>query len=432
MDSVLDFLDNGAKRAAFEHYLSRLEAGTRLDLDALRICLQLLPPLSPEEVTADQTPHWSLLLQEKIWDLLFSYIPEENPTHLYEMAQICFSNSSLAAAQIDERIYSILSGLLAELSSGRKKVVSDETELLLQEKRIRSAEGYLNFLKCSFWLPKEQYHPLRPNCIGLLSGFIGIDGLDHAAQDTLSALFSLLKNGGPIAIASPKDESWSWTKYEPALGRLVLNETIVDQSFWNEVKMLGPEFFTSNTSHVFRTWFQWISQVVTDDVDLECLRDDLYWSRLQSGLLKGFADQRKYCLGIIRQSLLAARGDVLTPTLEFHFVDRTAYLNAYEQYSVLFETIVLDRYQNQVQACLPNLEILLGPQSKISSTMATTLLAAALNSKVQEGIRKIIGIWYMNYVIRVSELRVHISTHVPDFSIASTGPQSVPVQYATW
>lgn len=411
MDGVLDFLDEGTRKAAFEHHLASLDTTTSLDLDALRVCIRLLPPVSLEDV--DDYSQYSEALgkaqsqaqnfspQEKIWDIILSkLLQEHNPEILYKIAEICLGNNFIAAAENNHRIYDALGMLLAEL---RRGTISDEEELLLQENRARKAEAYLGFLKCSFWLPRDQQHLISPNSIGILSRFIGIDGLDRAAQDALSALFALLRSGGPIVVAYQENLSTPWAKYEPTVRRLILNGSIIDQSFWDEIKGLGSEYFTSNSSHIFRTWFQWISQAVVDGVDLKCLDDDLYWSRLQFGLLKGFADQRKYCLGIIRQSLLAAHRDVITPTLDFYVADRKFYLEAYEQFSVLFETIVLDRYQNQVQACLPELTRLLGSQSKISPTMATTLLAAALNSKIQEGIRKTIGNWYITYIIEVSK-----------------------------
>ncbi|CAO2655374.1 Nn.00g104380.m01.CDS01 [Neocucurbitaria sp. VM-36] len=421
MDSVLDFLDDGTKNAAFEHHLAKLHTTTSLDLDALRVCIRLSPPVTPEEVAGHfesncapgsaRSPAQNRLPHEQIWDLILSKISrEQNLEVLYKTAEICLGNNSIAAAQINRRIYDALGLLLSELCRDQREIVRDETQLLQRADSIRKAAAYLRFLQCSFWLPRDQQHLIHQNCIGILSRFIGIDGLDHVAQDALSALFALLKSGGSIVVAYQENPSKPWLKYESTIRRFVLNESIVDQTFWNEIKALGSEFFTSNSSHIFRTWFQWISQVVDDGVDLECLNDDLYWSRLQLGLLKGFADQRKYCLAIIRQSLLAARRDVFTPTLQFQFVDRKSYLSAYEQFSVLFETIVLDRYQNQVQACLPELTILLGSQSKISSTMATTLLAAALDSKIQEGIRKTVGNWYISYVVEnKGDCRRHIS-----------------------
>jgi tRNA guanosine-2'-O-methyltransferase len=155
-----------------------------------------------------------------------------------------------------------------------------------------------------------------------------------------------------------------------------------------------------STGKVFRTWFQWISQVAKDSVSFERLYSEQYWNRVRIGLQHGQADQRKYCIGIIRQSLLAAQSDIDTPTMQFRIADRARYMRAYEQYSALFETIVLDRYANQVQACLPELTKLM--QSEITPLMACTLLSAALNPMVQEGVRKLIGNWYIDYVSKVS------------------------------
>jgi hypothetical protein len=160
------------------------------------------------------------------------------------------------------------------------------------------------------------------------------------------------------------------------------------------------------TSKVFRTWFQWVSQIVKDKVPLDCLHDDSYWDKVRIGLVHGHADQRKYCIGIIRQSLLAAQSDISTPTMQFCIADPATYLKAYDQYSALFETIVLDRYANQVQACLPELTKLV--QSEITPIMACTLLSAALNPMVQDGVRKLIGNWYIDYVRTVSQPKLKL------------------------
>jgi tRNA guanosine-2'-O-methyltransferase len=121
---------------------------------------------------------------------------------------------------------------------------------------------------------------------------------------------------------------------------------------------------------------------------------------LRLGLLQGHADQRKYCIGIIRQSLIAAQNDISTPTMQFCVAESARYLKAYDQYSVLFETIVLDRYANQVQACLPELTKVI--RSEVTPLMASTLLSAALNPMVQDGVRKLIGNWYFEYVTKAS------------------------------
>jgi tRNA guanosine-2'-O-methyltransferase len=121
---------------------------------------------------------------------------------------------------------------------------------------------------------------------------------------------------------------------------------------------------------------------------------------LRLGLLHGHADQRKYCIGIIRQSLIAAQNDISTPTMQFRVAESARYLKAYDQYSALFETIVLDRYANQVQACLPELTKVI--RSEVTPLMASTLLSAALTPMVQDGVRKLIGNWYFEYVTKAS------------------------------
>jgi tRNA guanosine-2'-O-methyltransferase len=130
------------------------------------------------------------------------------------------------------------------------------------------------------------------------------------------------------------------------------------------------------------------------------LNSGSYWDKVRLGLLHGHADQRKYCIGIIRQSLLAAQADISTPIMQFRVAESARYLRAYEQYSALFETIVLDRYANQVQACLPELTKVV--RSEVTPLMASTLLSAALNPMVQDGVRKLIGNWYFEYVTKAS------------------------------
>lgn len=86
--------------------------------------------------------------------------------------------------------------------------------------------------------------------------------------------------------------------------------------------------------------------------------------------------------------------------MQFRIAERDVYFRAYDQFSSLFETIVLDRYANQVQACLPELTKIM--YTHITPSMMSTLLSAALNPMVQDGVRKLIGNWYIEYVTKVS------------------------------
>jgi tRNA guanosine-2'-O-methyltransferase len=316
---------------------------------------------------------------------------------------------------------------------------------------VRAATSYLTLLKCSYWLPSDCNHVIDAGTLELLSRFVSLSATDELAYDAMSALFSLLRKDGPIVIAPTANDAETWLKLDPSTEQMVLSGSILDSSLWDQLSMINPrnpttgELSTSNrictyvpivlvierdtfqvvsvkstttlsntkpgkqTSRVFRTWFQWISQAVNDKKRLDCLHDDRYWDILRFGMLYGHGDQRKYCIGIVRQSLLAAQSDIDTSVMQFRIAERTAYLRIYEQYSALFETIVLDRYANQVQACLPELTKLL--QTKITPLMISTLLSAALSPMIQDGVRKLVGNWYIEHVIKVSQVRTAVHTN---------------------
>ncbi|KAL6709099.1 hypothetical protein ACN47E_001915 [Coniothyrium glycines] len=379
--AVLNLLGEDARKAAFEQNLQKLQSARRLDLDALRICIRLLPENSEASFAV---PH------DRLWDILHLRIPVENDLdQLFQVAEICLGNA-IATVQLLERIKLSLEDF--------SKILSEKDDA-----RIMIA-GYLRFLRCSYWLSENYHHLLDTSFIHLISSFVGVEELDDFALDALSALFSLLRRHKKLTIA-PRRSAGSADHYAT-----VSSTSMVDQSFWTRISQLNSNYFSSTSSKVYGVWFQWISQVVAERLELDCIYHDDYWKLVRTGLLIGFGDQRKYCLGIIEQSLQAASRDIATATMVYR--PEPAYLAAYEQYASLFEMIVLNRYAGQVEASLPELTVLLGPESKITATMATTLLAAAINSKVQEGIRKLVGNWYIDYVIQGNR---DLSGHVDFF-----------------
>jgi tRNA guanosine-2'-O-methyltransferase len=388
VEAVLGFLDEPARLRAYEQCFFKLESTPRLDLEALSVCIRLRPSLENAEKLST-----SLLLR----------IPQEHEDHerIYKLAEILLSNGQFGYALLGERIRAELVALLPELSKNihGNGEPGDEAERFHLDS-VRKATAFLDLLKCVYWLPNHHNHIIDPTTLEFLSRFIGVEAVDNAAHDTVSAFLSLLKRGGTIVVAHATSAPQPWARYDSSLGQMVLVASVIDESVWHQFSALGPGYFKTGGSKVFRTWFQWSSQVVADGTRLRCLKEDLYWQTLRTGLLKGYSDQRKYCLGIVRQSLLAAHGDISTPTMRFAVADSAKYLKIYEQFSSLFETIVLDRYSNQVQACLPELTRLFA--TDITPVMATTLLSAALHPTLQESVRKIIGNWYMGYLIQVS------------------------------
>ena len=396
MEAILDSIDARGRQVAFETQWALLEASPRINFDTLRVCVRLLEPSAnaPNDAEASNLTESS---HKRLWALVESRISvEEDLGRLFAIADVCLTYASFAV-HINGEVYCTLARLLEELKA----------HAFQREERVYQVLPYLKFSMCSFWRPTDQFHLVNHGTIALLSCFVGIEGAENSAHDALSALFSLLKSSKPSATAPNSRQLESNTNFS-----LMETRPIVDQTLWLRLRDLEPKHFTSSNSKIFRTWFQWISQVVLDGLEVSCIHEGLYWDRLLSGLVNGFGDQRKYCLGIIHQSLRAAQQDILIPTMRYSVNERSLYLRAYQKFSSLFETVVFNRYPNQVEACLPELLTLFGTHSKVTPAMAISLLTAALNPKIQEGIRKLIGNWYMKNVINVSQSRSYFHLHV--------------------
>lgn len=391
MDDAILYMSDELKLKAFDLNWAKLEASTtHLQLDALRLCVRLLPqakPLQPSE------PH------EKLRDFVLHRLVDESRDlkHLYELAEACTNNASFAVL-VFTTIHEDLERAAATYSARKIEAGHAEPDVPADE-HARRTVAFITFLNCSFWLPPDSLHVISPRLLELLLSFVGTDGVTEAALDAASALLSLVsrRHQEPIHVANPGTEA-PWVELDPSSGRFVLCKPLINESLWTHFEALDAAPFESKSSKLFKIWFQWISQAVTEGINPEGIYKDLYWERVRTGLLTGFADQRKYCLGIVRASLLAAKRDVNTPTMRLEIDQRDVYVKAYDRYFILYETIVLDRYANQIEACLPELSALFGSQSVVSASMATTLLSSGLDSQVQEGIRKIVGNWYFGFM----------------------------------
>ncbi|KZM26527.1 tRNA (guanosine(18)-2'-O)-methyltransferase [Ascochyta rabiei] len=392
MDDAILYLSDDSSLKAFELNWSKLEASTaHLHIDALTLCIRLLP--SSSVVASGRS-------REELTRLLLRRLPGEpqDSEHLYKLAEICSTNEAFAWS-VFHQIVVELDIAAAQLSVARKDSYDANEQAFAAEDYVRRAATFLTFLKCSFWLPHDTHHVVAPGSLKTLTAFIGLEDLNDVALDALSALLSLLshRHQKPIVVANPRADI-PWAKLESPSARFVLGQSIIDQSLWTYFKTLDPSYFSTKSSKLFKIWFQWISLAVADGLDVEAVYEDLYWDKVRTGLLTGFADQRKYCLGIVRASLLAAQRDINTKTIYMQVDKRNIYLKAYERYFILYETIVLDRYANQIEASLSELSALFGSQSVVTASMATTLLSSGLDPQVQEGVRKIIGNWYFGFM----------------------------------
>ncbi|KAF2281143.1 uncharacterized protein EI97DRAFT_497811 [Westerdykella ornata] len=380
-DLILSAFDDASKLACFEQFWAHLQStGDNHQFDALRLCIRLLPQGDQDDAA-----------YVKLSDFILSTISKASAQteQLYKLSGLCLGNSRLSV-HVCRSILDFLSTVIRATPADFQDHVHQELETA-QEQQTTKAVAYLNFLKCSYWHPPDQYHHLTPDSVYVLCQCIGVEGLDDAAQDALSALLSLIQDSsGRIrlpAAAVSTNQTFETADYRK----------VVSQQLWNRYGYLSDDYFAS-TSKTFKTWFQWVSVATTIGVEIDGVYEFLYWSRLRSGLLSGFSEQRKYCLGILQLSLRMATRDILEPLMTFQVHQRTEYQQQYEKYCSLFETIVLDRYQNQIQACLPDLTKLLQGGSLITIGWITTLLSAVLSPKVQDGVRKLVGAWYIEFV----------------------------------
>ncbi|KAF1966348.1 hypothetical protein BU23DRAFT_574076 [Bimuria novae-zelandiae CBS 107.79] len=391
IQSIIQFSDESTKEAARKHYWTRLEqslSGT-LDFEALRICARLLLlSAAPESVEKSV---------QKLQRVILDYIPAQpnNEEQLYLLAEICSSSPQLGCSVFHNIINYILAATDTSNPDG-----SQATHYLIRSKEENQIKlgAYYRFLKCSYWLPSDQPHHITPKLVSLLAWSIGHDGLDGYAHDTISALLTLLSNRSVVVFDDNVEAlPTSWNNRDPVSGQLQIMPGVLSDTLFDRLNKLPPVYFSGHASKAFRTWFQWVSYMISNAVETQAVYSPEYWSALRIGLLDGATDQRKYCLGILQQSLALCHQSFETPDITFDVSKKEGTIKQYRKYCTLFEIIVLDRYPNQVQACLPELTALLGPASLINSAWVTALLSAALNPKIQDGVRKPVGNWYLEY-----------------------------------
>ncbi|KAK8189310.1 hypothetical protein IWZ00DRAFT_574088 [Phyllosticta capitalensis] len=247
----------------------------------------------------------------------------------------------------------------------------------LDDRRLVS---YLDFFK--FYFLSENPCNLSVNLLQALLVFLGATSqeISDASRDVLSAAFYSIRAAQVSLDLSHDDGSDVFAPIEGPLGSVI----------WSRIKDLlssaDPRFSLS----AFHIWFRWFSLSGELGPSVEILKQYKYWIFLQRGLVDGFSEQRKYCLFILRASV----GFVKDQQQEVHPYVRDAntpeFETDYTRYCTLFETIILGRYLNQVEACLPDLRAL-SFESRVHNTWIITLLRASLSTSVQDGIRKMIG-----------------------------------------
>lgn len=180
--------------------------------------------------------------------------------------------------------------------------------------------------------------------------------------------------------------------------------TVNSESMQSIQLMLWPSLrsLTANPQRSSGGFMLW---AVTVNSPSQLLHDrlysDEYWKAIHKGLCVGTTDTRKYCLAILQSSLRNLDRDCNVPHMQYRQSEKQLYATQYAKFAVLFETIALGRYLNQVQESLHDLTSLLGPNSKVGSRWIVALLEASLAHGMQDSIRNIMGSWTLSHSLPV-------------------------------
>jgi tRNA guanosine-2'-O-methyltransferase len=266
-DAILDLLDEKARSQAFESCFNDLESAPRLDLEALRVCVKLRPPLRTalkadhcatlpldHDLTEASKPALGgLAVNQKLCLLLTSRIPYEplDSDHFYKLADILCIDGPFANLIFRENIHTELTAFLPELS-GCAHRNTENTEAETQA--VRTVTAYLTLIKCSYWLPSSRYHVVDPGTLGFLSQFMSLPSIEHVAHDAISAFLSLLRRGERIVVAPPANFSQSWLKLNPVSGQMELSGSIIDGCLWSQLRLIETNNHTIGEWIKFATW----------------------------------------------------------------------------------------------------------------------------------------------------------------------------------
>ncbi|KAK0664148.1 putative methyltransferase TARBP1 [Lasiodiplodia hormozganensis] len=250
---------------------------------------------------------------------------------------------------------------------------------------------YLTFLKLFFW--SDAACTVSVDLLQALLVLLGArsEKLAHASRDCLAAAFHSLHTGKAVL-----DET-----YKAVSGVFGPISIPVGEFIWSRITdLLSTPAELGYWPSAFHIWFRWFALKGDLGPSRSILTQHQYWDFLQLGLREGFSEQRKFCLHILTASvrLAMAEGKDLHPYVAG--ATQPGFETDFTRYCTLFETIILGRYLNQVEECMPDLQNLAW-KSNIHPTWIITLLRASLRSGVQDGIRKLIGTRLLHGLIPV-------------------------------
>ncbi|KAF1982424.1 hypothetical protein K402DRAFT_340305 [Aulographum hederae CBS 113979] len=148
-----------------------------------------------------------------------------------------------------------------------------------------------------------------------------------------------------------------------------------------------------------RSWYRWLYADGSPGFEAAVATNE-YWALLQSRLSIDSRELRLYCLAILKLTLERLPNTNLNielPCFKYEAANREDYRAGYETYITFFKAAVLDRYSNQVEEVVSELQsspvVHYVPQSWFLVLFSSVLMPS---TGIQENVRKTIGSAVLN------------------------------------
>ncbi|KAL9096874.1 MAG: hypothetical protein Q9165_000838 [Trypethelium subeluteriae] len=249
-----------------------------------------------------------------------------------------------------------------------------------RELLITEAQAYLHFLKTIFSSTHDEALPF-PYVLFSYSLALFDSDSDAVAEAAKEMIFALLSS-----VACRSINVVSELSRQSAIDPAGFSTLI-----WRRISSDIQDIDAKRTSLQLR--LRWTALPHPWGPSEEVLSQDEYWRSLQEGLRTGFAEQRKTCLYILRLSIPMIEHDIDLEHMTFTNTTKAALLTQYERYCAVYESLVITRYINQVEACLHDLDFLASRTCLVHKSWLYALLEAAMGPLMQDSIRNFTGRW---------------------------------------
>src|SRR5215469_1652012 len=179
-----------------------------------------------------------------------------------------------------------------------------------------------------------------------------------------------------------------------------------DKQLWSHIEASLDEKDAIPRHAALIIWHKWLNESEEPQIFREIFTHAGYWFKLELGLRSNDRLQEKFSLHLLLRSLELLDQDIDVLNFRFQLRDKTEYVAQYRKFCSLFQIIIFDRYQNQVDECLasfPHVSISEPSEngktthsSLVLSPWWTALFAAALRPTMLDSVRQCIGFWLLS------------------------------------